>query len=233
MMTEAKRIGRVTGVFLLVQMATGLIVPFVLLAPVNEVMRGTLGAAAANAGQIRAAVLIAFLGAALTVTIGVTVWPIFRRHSERLALALLVACAISCALDAVQNASVMAVLTFSQDFANLGTADAALYRPLGATVTAIRKWAHYSQLFAIAGWMFLFYCSLWRFRLVPRVLAGLGLLGVTLQFTGVTLWQYFGLGSLGVLAMPLGPIHLIVGVWLIAKGFKEHASHSGKSDIKI
>ena len=62
-------------------------------------------------------------------------------------------------------------------------------------VSSSRKWSHYSELSAIDAWILLLYCFLFRFRLVPRALAGFGLLTVALHFTGITLPLLLGLRS--------------------------------------
>ena len=83
------------------------------------------------------------------------------------------------------------------------------------------------QLFAIAAWMFTFYVSLFRFKLIPRALAGIGLLGVASQFTGVTFMMFTGQRLIGEMAMPLLPIQILVAVWLIIKGFNDSALKAG------
>jgi hypothetical protein len=218
---SAKSIGRLTGVLLLLQLAAGLIVPFVLLAPSVIGYQVFLTAAAQNALQIRSAVLIAFVGGALTISLALVALPVFRRHSRATALGFLAVCAISCTLDMVHNASVMSMLSLSHRYLEAGAADAGLYQALAATVASTRRWAHYTQLAAIGAWIFLFHSSLWRFRLVPRALASLGLVGILLQFTGVTLPMFVGYGQETRLAMPMGPIQIAVAIWLMVKGFPD------------
>ena len=69
--------------------------------------------------------------------------------------------------------------------------------------------------------MFVFYISLLRFKLIPRALAVLGLIGVTSQFSGVTVMMFLGYPLISEMAMPLLPIQITVAVWLIIKGFKQ------------
>ncbi|HZE72919.1 MAG TPA: DUF4386 domain-containing protein [Pyrinomonadaceae bacterium] len=224
-MRSAKTTGRTIGVLLLLQMACGLIVPFVLWHPLIVGSPAFLTAAAASSFQIRAGVFLSFVGGALTVAIAITAWSIIRRYSETIALWFLVVCAISCTLDAMQNAAVMSMLSVSQEYAKAGTADAALITltetVVATLVATVRRWVHYTQLLGFGAWIFLFYLSLWRFDLVPRALAILGLIGILLQFTGVTLLAFLGYSSVTQLAMPLAPIHIANGLWLIFKGFKE------------
>lgn len=217
---SAKSAGRVIGVLLLLQLAAGLTLPFILLRPSIVGYPGFLAAAAENSFQVRSAVFIAFVGGALTVSLALAALPVFRRYSSATALGFLAVCAISCTLDVVHIASVMSMLSLSQRYLEASASDAGLYHVLGALVASTRRWAHYTQLAAIGAWIFVFYSSLWRFRLVPRALASLGLIGILLQFTGVTLPAFLGSGQEARMAMPLGPIHVAVAVWLMAKGFQ-------------
>ncbi|MBC6988392.1 DUF4386 family protein [Hymenobacter sp. BT491] len=114
------------------------------------------------------------------------------------------------------------MLAVSQAFVAAGAAEAERYQVVGVVVAAARRAAHTTQLVAIGAWLFVFYGSLLRFRLVPRVLAGIGLLGVVLQFSGVTLMMLLGQRAIGTLAMPLLPIQIAVAIWLLVKGFDEH-----------
>lgn len=220
-MRSAKRVGRTVGLLLLLQLAAGLTVPFILLGPLIPGSPVFLTAAAASSFQIRSAVLLAFAGGALTVSLGITSLPVFRRYSNATALWFLAVCVISCTLDMVHNATVMSMLSLSQQFVSSSTPDPNLYQALGKVVASTRRWAHFTQLFAIGGWIFVFYSSLLRFALIPRTLAALGLIGILLQFTGVTLMMLLGYNMIPVMAIPLLPIQIAVGIWLMVKGFNE------------
>lgn len=220
-MRSAKSTGRIIGILLLLQLAAGLMVPFILLGPLVQGSPGFLTAAAANTFQIRAAVLIFFVGGALTISLGIMALPVFRRYSNATALWFLAVCVVSCTLDAVHSATVMSMLSLSQQYVNGGAVDSALYQSLGAVVASSRRWAHWTQLVAIGGWIFVFYNSLWRFSLIPLVLSALGVIGIALQFTGVTLMMFLGSSVIGELAMPMLPIQIATAVWLMVKGFKE------------
>lgn len=220
-MKSAKNLGRTAGILLLLQLAAGLMIPFILMRPLIAGSPGFLTAAAESSLQIRAAVLLAFVGSALTVSLGILLFPVFRRHGSSAGLWLIAVCVVSCVLDAVHNATVMSMLSLSQEYVKQGAAEAGSYQAVGVAVAAARRWAHASQLVAVGGWLFVFYGSLLRFALIPRPLAALGLIGVILQFTGVTLMMLLGYRAIGEMAMPLLPIQITVAGWLIAKGFRE------------
>ncbi|MDQ3798122.1 MAG: DUF4386 domain-containing protein [Acidobacteriota bacterium] len=220
-MKSAKSIGRAVGILLLLQLAAGLTVPFILMKPLVAGSPGFLTAAAENAFQIRAGVLLAFIGGALTFGIAVTAFPVFRRYSGAAAIWFPAVCAVSWTLDIVHGGAAMSMLSLSQEYLKGSGAEAELYQVVGTAVAAARRWAHFAQLAAIGGWIFLFYGSLFRFALIPRALAAVGLVGIALQFTGVTLMMFLGYGLISEMAMPMLPIQIAVAAWLIVRGFNE------------
>lgn len=220
---SAFTIGRTVGILLLFQLAAALTLPFILSRPITSGTPAFLTAVAAHSFQIRSAVLLSFAGAALTVYLGVTVFKVFRLYSKSAALLFLVVCAVSCTLDIVQGGTILSMLSISNEFVNSGNANPELYQVVGAAVASARRSAHIIQLFAIGAWMFVFYISLFRFKLIPRVLAGIGFMGITLQCIGVTIMMFMGFRPIGEMAMPLLPIQITVAVWLIIKGFNDPA----------
>jgi hypothetical protein len=219
-MRSANSVGRVIGVLVLVHFAAALTVPFVLLERVRR-SEGLLANAAASPVQVRSAVLLLFVGSALAVGIAITALPVLRRYSPAMALWLLALAVAGFSLQAVDNGALLSMLSLSQEYAKAGAAQAELFQGLGVVAGSARKWAHYSYLLVVGSWLFLFYAVLYRFALVPRALAALGLVGSMLQIAGVTMRGLLGYSPLTVLAMPLAPIHVALGVWLMAKGFHE------------
>ena len=74
---SGKSVGRTVGVLLLLHLAAGLIVPFVMLGPVIA-PPGFLANAAGIPNQVRAAVLLLFVGCAIAIGIASTAWSVFR-----------------------------------------------------------------------------------------------------------------------------------------------------------
>ena len=77
-MTSAKRTGQIVGMLLIVQLVTGLMLPYILLQPVQ---RNFFETAAGSAGLIRLCVLMLFVGAAVSVAMAVAAWPHLRTRS--------------------------------------------------------------------------------------------------------------------------------------------------------
>lgn len=219
-MTSGKSAGRTVGVLLLLHLAAGLTVPFILLRPLVT-PPGFLASAAGIPNQVRAAVLLLFVGSALTIGITSAAWPVFRRYSSAMALWLLALAVASFALQAVDNAHILSMLSLSQQYAEAGAAKAESFQALALVVGAARKWSHYSFLLVLGGWIFLLFTLLYRFRFVPRALAAFGAVASALQIAGVSLAGLLGYPPETRLAMPLAPAYVLLAVWLMVKGFDE------------
>lgn len=220
-MNPAKSVGRVIGALLVVQLA-GLIVPFVMLDPL---MRGTqyyLANAAGSPLQIKLAVFLLLANCALTVGISLATWPVFRQHSGAGALLLVAAGVVVFALQAVDNAHLMSMLSLSQQYTQAGGPDEP-FQTFAAVVGTTRRWTHYHVLLTIDSWIFAFYVLLFRFRLVPRALAGFGLLTVLLHFAAIPLPMFLGYRGVTPLGVPMALSHIALAVWLIARGLESPA----------
>lgn len=222
-MASSKSVGRITGSLLLVHLAGGLMLPYILMQPAITAP-GFLENAAANAVRIRAAVLLLFMSGAVTVSVSLMALPVFRQYGDRLATLLVVLCAANLALHAVENGALLSMLSLSQKYAERGGVDASLFQELGAVVGSARRWAHFTHLLVVGCWIFTLFTVLWRSRLIPRPLAGLGMLATILQVAGVPLRAILGLETVTPMAIPLAPVYAAVAAWLMFKGFKERRS---------
>lgn len=217
---SGKSVGRTVGVLLLLHLAAGLTVPFILLNPLIA-PPGFLANGAGIPNQVRAAVLLLSVGSAIAIGIASTAWSVFRRYSSAMALRLLALAVASFSLQAVDNAHLLSMLSLSQEYAKAGADKADLFQVPAVVVGAARKWSHYSFLLVVGSWIFLLCALLYRFRLVPRALAAFGLVGSMLQIAGVTLRGLWGYPPETRLAMPLAPAYVALALWLIVKGFDE------------
>jgi hypothetical protein len=77
--------------------------------------------------------------------------------------------------------------------------------------------------------IFVFYAALYRLALVPRVLAGFGLIAAVLQIVSVAM-PLFGHDVVFPMLAPLGLSQLIVAVLLMVRGFREAHAATGPSD---
>lgn len=137
-----------------------------------------------------------------------------------MALWFLALAVVSFSLTAVENTTVLSMLSLSQAYAKANAADGDLFQTLRVVVGSARNWAHYMSLIVGGGMVFVLYSVLYRFALIPRALAAFGLAAVMLQLTAVTM-PLFGYPIVILMVMPLGLSHLALALWLTVRGFDE------------
>jgi len=216
-MESAKHAARTIAVLLLAQMICGPIVNFALLQPALGAP-GFLDNASQHSLQIGIAVLLAFAMAAMTVGIAIAAWPVFRQHSRAMAMWLLALAIAGLSVSAVENISVLSMLSLSQAYANAATQDGEILRTLTGVVTAPRLWSHYIGLILAGSVAFVLYAALFRFALVPRLLAGFGMLAAISEIIAVAT-PLFGGRVIFPMIAPLGLAHIALVIWLLVKGF--------------
>jgi hypothetical protein len=227
-MTSSKRVGRILGVLLLLHLAAGLVVPYVLLMPLSTGPGGFLETAAKMADQVRLNVLLLFVGGALPIGIAATAWPVLRQRNPALGLWLLALAGVNLALQAVENAHWLSMLSLSQKYAEATAGDAGIFQSLAIVVRSAWRWAHYAHILVVVGWLFVLYCLLYRSGRVSRALAAFGVATTLLHTAGITLPVFVGyrMPSPELFGMPLGLATLLMAGWLMAKGFGEPKAES-------
>jgi len=224
-MEGANRAGRIIGALILAQMVGGVLVNFVLTAPLFGAP-GFLVSAAAHPRQIGLSVLLGLACGAIPAAIAITAFPVFRQHSQAMTLWFVALAVVSLALAAVENMNVMSMLSLSEAYAKASAADRGPFQALRVVVASGRNWAHYVGLIVAGGTHFVLYAVLYRFALVPRALAAFGLVAVMLQLTAVAM-PLFGHEIVFLLLAPLGLSQLALALWLVTKGFQNAPeSHS-------
>ena len=214
-----KSAGRTIGILLLVQMV-GMTVAFA------SMLSGTssefLSKAAGMDATFRVGILLLFITSGITVAMSVIAFPVLREYGVRTAIALVVAGTLWAAVQAIDNAHLMSMLSLSHRYTEAGGANADVYNMLAASTFSTRRSIHYTELLIVDIWFVLFYGALFAFRLVPRWLGALGLLAAALHIFGLPLAMFAGYPLMTPLAYGLGLSYLVFGVWLIVKGFANH-----------
>lgn len=217
-MRPAGRTGRLVGLLLLLQLV-GLTLGFI------WVMPGTtsdfLEHSAPLASRVKVGVLILFAAGAVTVAISLAAYPFLRRHSEVAALGFLAVSIVWLAVQAVDNAHILSLLSLSQHYTEEGARTAELFAPLAAAARSTRRWLHYTALLVIDAWFLMLYGLFYRFSLVPRLLTGFGVLVVLVHTAAITLPVFLDYPNVLVLAYLMPVSHLALAAWLLLKGVAE------------
>jgi hypothetical protein len=221
-MGAASRAGRIIGSLIIIQMVGGGMVNFALEAPLFGAP-GFLVNAASHSQQLGLAVLLGLVTEALWVGIAITAFPVFGRRTRTMALWFIALAVVILAVAVVENAAVMSMVSLSEAYTKANAAEREQLQIVKIVVVSARNWAHYMARIFDGGAIIVFYVVLYRFALVPRVLAGFGLIAVTLMVTAVGM-PLFGHDVVFPMLAPLGMSQLILAVWLITKGFRDQPS---------
>lgn len=229
-MTGSKSVGRAVGLLLLVQLVTGLILPYVLLLPLSAPAGAFLDSAAGMAGTVRLSVLMLFVGGAVPLGVAVALWPAVRERQRGPALWLLALAATNFTLQLIENAHWLSLLSISQAYTSAGPADPAMFQLVGIAAHASFRWVHYSHILIVVAWLFTLYLLLHRGAMVPRPIAAFGMGAALLHFIGVTLPAFGGyrMPYPDLFGAPLGLASLALALWLMARGFSDASSQGAR-----
>ena len=180
-----------------------------------------LGLIAANSSQFTWMVFLAPLMMGILLTaMTVFLYPIFRKDSEELAVGMLLfRGALEGSYYMVTTLGLLTLIALGIEYAATGAASAAL-QSMGNVVYQFQDFsAPVGTIIFVIGATCL-YISFYRTQLFPRWLTVWGLIGVV-PFMAYALLHFFHLdtGYGFYLQMVLAPQELVMGAWLVIKGF--------------
>jgi hypothetical protein len=218
-MRSAKTVGRIVGLLLLLQVLLALPV-YTNFGMMRSVMAPDfLANAAANAMQIRLAVLLTFVLGALTLAVALVAMPVFRGHSERMALLFLALSVVGLASHAIESVAIRDMVSMSLMYTK-ASAPKELLETLGEMARSTWSSAHFINLMQGHIKAFVFFVIVYRFGLVPRALAAVGLAATCLSTTAATM-PLLGYRFLYLMIAPAALTQLALTLWLIVRGFEE------------
>jgi hypothetical protein len=160
---------------------------------------------------------------------GVLFFPILEQHGKRTALAYLTALAVQVVFLNLGVLSLLMLVPLGQYAADAAGAGAAWATGLAYLLTQANTMAyHIGQATLCFGGIFLS-ALLYRSRLLPRFLAGWGLVGYVLHLAGA-IAEIFGVPVSYLLLIPGGLFEVGLAFWLIFKGFQHVAGGQRRSE---
>lgn len=127
------------------------------------------------------------------------------------------------------------LITLSHDFIGVGAPDRADYDPLGNLLQAARLERSPLILAIFYGTSALiFFYFMNQTKLISRFLTVLGFIGAILVLTGAMI-TFIDPNLILILGLPIGLMEILLGIWLIVKGFNESAndSRSATTDVSL
>jgi Domain of unknown function (DUF4386) len=163
------------------------------------------------------------LNSLVVVGMAVLFFPILENHGKRTALAYLASRIVEAVLLAVGVLCLLMILPLAQHAVDAGEASAAWAKALGSLAIQSNTMAYQIAEMSLGlGGVFL--CTLlFRTRLIPRFLAGWGVIGYALFLAGA-ITEILGIHIGLMLSIPGGLFEIVFAFWLLLKGFQLEVS---------
>lgn len=194
----------------------------------NILVQGILGApnhlAALSANSLTVAIgaVLWLMAVAWDAAHGVLMFPILKQHNERVAVGYLGFRIMDAVFIAIMVLFILLQIPLGNQYLKAG-ADTSYLQTLSTVFTQGQLYA-YDLGMSVLGLAGLMLCyTLYRAKLVPRVLAVWGLVGYAIIFFGMVS-EIMGSGLGLVSSLPGGLWEVFIGGWLIVKGFNSPAT---------
>lgn len=158
--------------------------------------------------------VLMLLNCIVVVGLGVLFFPILESHGPRIALAYLASRIVEAVLLAVGVLFLLMILPIGQEVS--------VARALGSFAINANTMAYQIAMMSLGLGGILLGSLLFRSRLIPRFLAGWGVVGYAMLLTGA-IAEIFGIHIGLILSIPGGLFELGLAAWLIIKGFQPEA----------
>jgi len=194
--------------------------------PFIEPMNATnyLVSVSTNANLVTTAALLLFIGGAAAIGIGISLYPVLKKHNEGLALGAAGFRIVEGALDFIAVIGLLVIIILSQQFVNAGAPDSSYFQTLGELIDGgYHLTSSVVKLMAFSIGALLYYIIFYRTKLVPRWLSGWGIVAAIFTMLSALLTMYGLIAPFStaqvILNLPILPQELVLAVWLIVKGF--------------
>jgi hypothetical protein len=216
-----RKIAIVVGVLYITATVAG-VMSAVFLGPRSE--SDYLTAISANENQI---IISAFFYAIMAVAvagIAIVIYPVLKKYNEVLAIGYVGARLVEGILFAVGVTALLTLLTLSQEFIAAGAPDATYFQTGGTLLIAAGDWAYMLGELSFFLSALMLYYLLYKTKLVPQWLSGLGLIGAIMWPVGSL--SLVGSTYSGFFYIVIFVQEMILAVWLIVKGFNPQVINS-------
>jgi len=182
----------------------------------------------ANGNQVMVGVVLAFIAAIASASIGISLYPTLKKYNGGLALGAVGFRLLEGVLYIVGITGLVVLLALGQEFVKAGAPSSSYFQTLGVLLLAGYHWVYYvGAVLAFCIGALMYYIIFYQTKLVPRWLSGWGLVGATLLIIAAMLVMFGVIGYLStvqaILVLPIAVQEMVLAIWLIVKGFNPTA----------
>ncbi len=153
--------------------------------------------------------------------IAIAMYPVLKQKNAGLALGSVIFRTMEASFYLVEKVCLLSLLTLSQQFRTAGDADRPVLQAIGNLLVNVDAHAGLVAVFAFCVGAFMYYYLLFQSRFIPRWLSGFGIIAIILMMVACVLALFSGkiITSYIPLAAPIAVQEIVLGIWLIVKGF--------------
>jgi hypothetical protein len=181
-----------------------------------------LSAVSANSMLLAIGALLWLTAVAGDAAHGVLMFPILKQHSERMAFGYFGARIVDAVFIAVMVLFLLLQMPLGSEFLKAAAPDTVSLQALSTVSVQASLYAYDIGMSALGVAGLILCYTLYKAKLVPRLLAVWGLIGYAIIFIGM-ISEIMGSGLGLASSIPGGLWEVFIGVWLIAKGFNPSA----------
>jgi len=234
-MNTYRKTAIIVGVLFIIGTVAG-VISFGVTGPILEDPEYLIQFAASENQIIIGMLFVLIMGFALAM-VPVTLFPIFKKHNEVLALGAVL---FRGALEAVAYIAIvinwLSLLTLSHEYVKSGAPDASYFQSLGTLLLGADVYLNHILAIVFCLGALMIYYIFYKSKLIPRWLSVWGLIGAIL-YLAAPLINLFDpqhptltvTSGVGILMAPLALQEMVMAVWLIVKGFNPSATVSEPS----
>ncbi|GAA0749768.1 DUF4386 domain-containing protein [Gaetbulibacter jejuensis] len=182
--------------------------------------------AATNTMQVTIAAFFQFILSLTYVGFAILLYPILKKYNQRLVLGFLSFRIISGVVLIIGSVILLSILVVSQEFVKSSSENQWSFEAFGNVLKITRDYInHIFMVFTISIANLLLYILFFKTKLIPKWLSVWGILGTILSIAAsvLLLFNIVDVISVEYLALnaPTGVFELVLGFWLVIKGFKK------------
>ena len=172
-----------------------------------------------NKYLVTTAALLEFINSAAAIGVAIVLYPIVKQYNERIALGYVAFRLIEGVMLLIGAVSLLSLTKLSKELVDVSVTNIDYFHTMAAVIRAERYFDFQMGMIALAICGFVLCITFYQYRLVPRLLSALGLLGYVALLLKI-LFDFFNISLGGQwLYLPGALFELFLPLWLIVKGF--------------
>jgi Domain of unknown function (DUF4386) len=176
-----------------------------------------------NSSKLFYGVLFELIDVAAIIGIMIVMFPLLKKYSERMAIGYVCFRILECVMLLVAIMIPLVLITLSKEFLQAGSPATSWYQTLGILFKAIRiDWVNLVLPFFYSLAAGVFYWFLYKTKLIPRFISIMGIIAAVLIIAGIPM-DFFEFKPGSFVGAMGGLTEVLLGIWLIVKGFNSLA----------